>query len=115
MTINLYSAIQNSSISVGDVVYASQNESTKNGIKYYGQNGSFPQKIGKITEIGSDYIKVQEGSSVPPVDAFLMFSKDNSVNEASLKGYYASITMKNESTDRVELFAVNAVVHESSK
>ena len=72
MTINLYSAIQNSSISVGDVVYASQNESTKNGIKYYGQNGSFPQKIGKITEIGSDYIKVQEGSSVPPVDDFLM-------------------------------------------
>ena len=115
MTINLSSAIQNNSISVGDIVYSSQGESIKNGVEYYGQNGSFPLRVGKITEIGSDYIKVQEGSSVPPEGAFLMFSKDNSVNEASLKGYYASITMKNESTDRVELFAVNAVVHESSK
>jgi len=115
MIINISSEIQNSSIAVGDVVYASSVSSIKNGLQYYGQDGSTPNRVGKITSIGSNFIEVQDESLVPAEGDFLMFSKDNSVNESSLKGYYASITMKNDSTDRVELFAVNAVVHESSK
>jgi len=115
MIINFSSTIANASVSVGDIVYKASTSSIRNGLEYFGENGATPTKVRKIMSIGSNFIEVESGSSSPASGDFLMFSKDNSVNEASLKGYYASITMKNSSTDRAELFAINAVVHESSK
>jgi len=47
--------------------------------------------------------------------SFIMFSKDNKVNLSSIAGYYASVTFKNDSTDKAELFNVGASVFESSK
>jgi len=115
MIINFSSTIANTSASVGDVIYKASASSIKNGMQYFGENGTTPTRVGKIISIGSNFIEVESGSSSPAEEDFVMFSKDNSVNESSLKGYYASITMRNSSTDRAELFAINAVVHESSK
>ena len=47
--------------------------------------------------------------------SFIMFSKDNKVNLSSAAGYYASVTFKNDSKDKAELFNVGADVFESSK
>ena len=115
MIINFSSAIDNSSVAVGDIAYASSVSSIRNGLQYFGEGGATPNRVGRIISVGSNFIEVESDSLSPVEGDFIMFSKDNSVNAASLKGYYASITMKNESTDRAELFAVNAVVHESSK
>ena len=47
--------------------------------------------------------------------SFIMFSKDNKVNLSSILGYYASVTFKNDSPDKAELFNIGAGVFESSK
>tara|TARA_R100000458_G_C8275817_1_gene250988 strand:- start:2195 stop:2614 length:420 start_codon:yes stop_codon:yes gene_type:complete len=52
---------------------------------------------------------------LPPVDAFIMFSKDNKVNLSSILGYYASVKVVNNSTDEGEIFSIASDVVESSK
>jgi len=47
--------------------------------------------------------------------SFIMFSKDNKVNLSSVLGYYASVTLKNNSQEKIELFNVGADVFGSSK
>jgi len=46
---------------------------------------------------------------------FLMFVKDLRANKASISGYYADITIVNESTSAAELFTVASEIQESSK
>ena len=53
--------------------------------------------------------------SITDPKSFIMFSKDNKVNLSSAVGYYASVTFKNDSTYKAELFNVGADVFESSK
>ena len=48
-------------------------------------------------------------------DYFIMFSKPNSINTSRLKGYYAKVRLDNNSTEKVELFAVGSEISESSK
>ena len=48
-------------------------------------------------------------------DSFLLFSKDNKVNMASMLGYYAQVQFKNYSDKPIELFSVGAEVSGSSK
>lgn len=50
-----------------------------------------------------------------PVDHYIMFSKPNSFNTSGLKGYYAEVRLDNNSTEKVELFAVGSEISESSK
>ena len=52
---------------------------------------------------------------IPDVDDFIMFSKDNAANMASILGYYAEVEMVNDSNEKAKLFAVSAGVIESSK
>jgi hypothetical protein len=44
-----------------------------------------------------------------------MFSKNKIVNNTSLLGYFAEVTLKNNSTAPAELFALNSQVALSSK
>jgi len=44
-----------------------------------------------------------------------MFSKDNRANTSSLVGYYAEVSLENNSKNKVELFAVGSEVSQSSK
>ena len=52
---------------------------------------------------------------LPPVGAFIMFSKDNRANLSSVLGYYASVKLVNDSQDEAELFSVGSNIFESSK
>ena len=51
--------------------------------------------------------------SVP--GSFIMFSKDNKVNQLDVLGYYAAIEYKNNSTEEAELFNIGATYFDSSK
>ena len=46
---------------------------------------------------------------------YIFFMKNNLVEQSSLVGYYNAVTLKNDSPERAELFAVSCNVVESSK
>ena len=46
---------------------------------------------------------------------FIMFSKDNKANLSSLLGYYALVKIRNDSSEKAEMFSVGADFVESSK
>jgi len=53
---------------------------------------------------------------IPDIDDFIMFSKDNAANMASILGYYAEVEMVNDDhVNKAKLFAVSTDVIESSK
>ena len=49
------------------------------------------------------------------VKDFIMFSKSTQANRSSLLGYYAEVTLGNDSPDIAELFMVSTEASESSK
>tara|TARA_R100001510_G_C7568710_1_gene145957 strand:+ start:50 stop:463 length:414 start_codon:yes stop_codon:yes gene_type:complete len=52
---------------------------------------------------------------LPNEGDFIMFSKDNAANMSSVLGYYAEVTMVNNSNEKAKLFAVSSNISESSK
>ena len=50
-----------------------------------------------------------------PPGSFIMFSKDNKANMASILGYYASVEFRNSSQVKSEIFNVGTDFFESSK
>ena len=53
--------------------------------------------------------------NIPPQGAFIMFGKDNSINVSGLTGYFAEVEFRNNSNEKIELFAVGAGISESSQ
>ena len=113
MIITLTSKIDNASLQVGDAAYY-VNTSTLNGTSNQ-QVGNNLVLIGDITMINASSIEVDSGNTEVPVGSFIVFSKDNRVNNSSLKGYYASVKMKHSGSSKAELFAVSSDITESSK
>ena len=117
ITITLNNNIQNASLQVGDFAYFSNGYTTGTGSPI--THAGSPELIGKITEIGSNYIKVENPTVTldTPTNAghFLMFSKNTKVNKNSLLGYYAEVELENNSTDKIELFSLSSEVTQSSK
>ena len=96
-------------------VYRDFNVVGKESVTLSSGFGNDPTKIGEITEIGLDYIKIDSVASAPGSDDFIMFSKNKSVNNSSLLGYYAEVKLTNDSDKKAELFALGSEVSESSK
>tara|TARA_R110002050_G_scaffold97573_1_gene202800 strand:+ start:30 stop:371 length:342 start_codon:yes stop_codon:yes gene_type:complete len=113
MIINLESVIDNASVQVGDTAYYVNTGDLSSLNNQQIGNGN-PQVIGVIQEIGPSFIRVS-GSSTVPSGSFLMFSKDNRVNNGRLKGYYAEVIMRHAGGNPAELFAVSSEVAISSK
>ena len=44
-----------------------------------------------------------------------MFAKDSSINLSGLVGYYAEVKIKNNSTEKAEMFSIASEVTPSSK
>ena len=111
LRINLRNEIDNVSLQVGDVAYYVKDDDTSTSVTSFSDS---IKKIGKIIAIGPNYIDV-DSSVVPPVDAFLMFSKDKVANNTSLVGYFAEVKLINDSTDKAELFSLGSEITPSSK
>lgn len=74
------------------------------------------QYAGEVTNVYGEKIEVNVVDGVViPLDAFIFFSKNITVNESSLKGYYADLTLENSSNKKAELFAVSSNITVSSK
>ena len=55
------------------------------------------------------------GTTPPGVDDFVFYEQPALVNVGSIKGYYAEIQFRNDSTTKAELFSIGSEVFESSK
>lgn len=98
----------NSSVQVGDKAWYSVLTS---GI-VHGE----PQILGDIVAIENNNITVEISSATNvSVGDFFLFSKPIEVNESSMKGYYADVTLKNLSNKYAELFAISSEIVPSSK
>jgi hypothetical protein len=113
MIITLTSKIDNASLQVGDAAYYVNTSALSAAPSQL--VGSNLTLIGNITMINASSIEVDSGSTEVPVGSFIVFSKDNRVNNSGLKGYYASVKMKHGGSNKAELFAVSSEVTESSK
>ncbi len=120
LKITLTNEIQNVSLSVGDVAYYIEASALVSGTSISVASNSSNQeenikKIGKITEISGTFITIETPLLTPPDNAFIMFSKNKVANNTSLLGYFAEVTLKNNSKQPIELFALNSEVALSSK
>jgi len=100
----------NSSLQVGDMLYFTAPASS-------GVVGK-PLPAGRVTEVKHPQLKVEyniEFGTQPTIGDYVLFAKPTTVNESSLKGYYADVTLTNSSTKRAELFAVSSGIALSSK
>ena len=109
----------NESIQIGDIVYympvaamgGFNTSNTTNAVEL-GQ-------VVKIVEEETFYnIHVDIGSasfSSPASSTFYMFSKDNTVNLASVLGYHAEIQFVNNSNVKSEMFSVGSNIQVNSK
>ena len=113
ITITLSTTIKNTSLQVGDMAYSVPVGAQANTAGQITASND-PILIGNIVEVGQNSIKVNN-SSTPAASDFIMFAKNNVVNNSGLKGYYANVKMSNSSADKIELFAINSEVVESSK
>lgn len=96
----------NVSVQVGDTAYYTND-----------LNGTNIVLIGIITSITSYSITCDISVSAirPDLTSFILFSKTNITNINALTGYYAEAQLRNDSTDRAELYSVASEVFESSK
>tara|TARA_R110000772_G_scaffold2822_1_gene10237 strand:- start:753 stop:1124 length:372 start_codon:yes stop_codon:yes gene_type:complete len=76
-------------------------------------------KLGPIVAV--DYAQktitcdVPNSTVLPTTGSFFFFEKDNRANMTSLLGYYTEVEVRNNSTEKVELFAMASEIFESSK
>ena len=110
----------NRSLQIEDYAYASSVESVISNTHGYTTNTTLsdPVYAGRIVLIGNGFIVIDKAPTTLPIinnGDFILFSKDNRVNESSLKGYYADVTLENSSNKKAELFAVSSEVVPSSK
>ena len=96
----------NVSMQIGDTAYYTNDP-----------NGRDIVQIGVITSISASSIDVDIPSNVvrPLLTSFILFSKTNSANQGSLKGYYLEVTFANDSDKTAELFSAGSEIFESSK
>ena len=123
----------NVSVQIGDIAYYVQTIPFPDQVA--GQNGNWAstttphmtrdkesiRMIGPITSLATKMIVCEMDVGLatqygpPQPSDFIMFSKDNKANLSSLLGYYCLANIKNNSTEKAELFGIGADFIESSK
>tara|TARA_R100001510_G_C7587256_1_gene158125 strand:- start:30 stop:416 length:387 start_codon:yes stop_codon:yes gene_type:complete len=115
----------NDSVSIEDKAYYASITEVNDSLG----NKAF-DKLGTIIEIGNikainkttGVITIDTATAATPitdsrniVNTFMLFSKNNAVETSGLKGYYATVKMKNTSTVQSELYSISSEIQESSK
>ena len=71
-------------------------------------------EIGTVTSASGSVINISPVVNAPNIADFLFLVKDIVAESYGLRGYYMTVEMTNDSTDRVELFSVSSEVIKSS-
>lgn len=94
------------------------NTSLQKGDTIYMEVNGDVAEIGECTEVASNRLslkaEIPDTNIRPTTSSFLMFGKNNVINNSSLLGYHATVTLTNDSTEFCELFAVNSETKYSS-
>jgi len=114
IVINFTTNINNDSLQVGDFAYFVPNPSST-AVGGFNQSTSNPIFIGNITTILDDAVEVNNTGTDPGVNDFIMFAKDSSVNISGLVGYFAEVELRNNSTEKAEIYTVSSEITASSK
>ena len=80
-------------------------------VKSFQNSTSFPN----LTVVYGVNIYTDGSTTTPQVSDYVFFSKNNYIEQGSVKGYYASVKLKNNSNEYAELFTLSANIEESSK
>ena len=76
-------------------------------------------ELGIITNINYTlniiYIDLIPGTTPPDNTDFIFYESSPIISIGSLKGYYAEVQFRNDSTNKAELFSIGSEVFESSK
>tara|TARA_R110002073_G_scaffold331043_1_gene515453 strand:- start:937 stop:1311 length:375 start_codon:yes stop_codon:yes gene_type:complete len=113
----------NSSLQVGDTIWYTKTQSS-GGFNIAPKE--YVEKLGTVEFINhqyrahilkvSKYHVVNQVPSIPiNTNTFIMFSKNDVANLGDVKGYFAEVRLENDSTEKVELFAVSSEINKSSK
>jgi len=109
----------NTSLQVGDIVYYLPTTANSG---FSTSSASQATELGVVDEIqivSNGYIVRVDypGTTSPniPGGSFYMFAKDNTVNLASVLGYYAEIQFVNNSDKKSEMFSIGSTVQLNSK
>ena len=114
ITINFTGDINNDSLQIGDLAYF-VTPSLSGGFE---QSTATPTLIGSIEVITGTSITIDNVIPMTTLDNagdFIMFAKDSSINLSGLVGYYAEVYIKNNSTEKAEMFSIASGVTPSSK
>jgi len=109
---------RNHSLQVGDTLYYA---TVVNGVTTKPE--VWGEIVGVYNEIAGSFTIMTNPSSdivlnyttIVDDNTYFLFSKNIKVNESSLKGYYADVTLQNHSKKRAELFAIGSETVSSSK
>ncbi len=75
--------------------------------------------LGTCDSIATDRLSMvvdhDANTVLPSATDFILFSKNKKANNSGLKGYYAEVCFRNNSTEEAELFGISADIWESSK
>jgi hypothetical protein len=112
----------NPNIQVGDTAYYVSTTTTGTGGFTSNISGGTSNNIVEIGAVASvnfttNVIEITTdlADNTVTTSHFILFSKDNAVNMASVVGYYAEVKMRNTSTVQAELYQVSTEIFESSK
>jgi len=83
------------------------------GDELYQLNGSTPELIGVISNITDTTITVSGIVTTPVALRFCYVLKNARIQGSELRGYYAKVTLENNDSQMVELFAVNSNIIKS--
>ncbi len=60
-------------------------------------------------------VEVDANAQTPDVNDFIFFGKENKINISGIRGYFAEVEMKNNSTTAAKWFSVGSEIAKSSK
>jgi len=104
----------NSSLQIGDCLYYEKpSETLAFGFTRLEANNL--QKVGIVTGLSNNTVTVDNSGVIPSINDYVLFVKNQVVNKASLKGYYANVKFENNSKRNAEIFSVASEITESSK
>ena len=119
MTITITGGVNNASLQVGDTIYKIPGTSILpvGDVSHSNDIGfNITYVVGTLSSFTNTTITIDNPSSYPPgIGDFIVFSKNKSVNNTSLIGYYAEVKLKNDSIDAAELFSLSSEITVSSK
>ena len=119
-------SVTNDSLQIGDVVYYSvQSDVIDGGFDTgFNQTGGVIYELGVLVSTSPNPVVLYDETVIgcvtctvplPTTNDFIMFQKDQKVNNTSVLGYYMNARFINHSRAKVELFSVGSEVSESSK